>query len=205
MTHRTSSRQEPQTSDTSPEGCPGCRYRSTSRRSSGRTSSDLRPRAPRSSPRSPNRERGCCWRSVPGAPSRGYGTSPPAYPTAPAVSRRCRESPGSARWHRTRPSCELPCPGHRRPPARRGSQPLRDRDCSSGSEAQPPEAIPWCEAAFPGGRAPDVVQTFELLAAGCRQAYPYGDTARRGQCKVILILNAKTTENLDQGVGAYGG
>ncbi len=50
------------TSRRCPAGCPGCRCRSTSRRSSGRTSSGRPARAPGTSPRSPSGPRGCCWR-----------------------------------------------------------------------------------------------------------------------------------------------
>ena len=47
----------PRTSRTCPAGCPGCRCRSTSRPSSGRTSSAPRPRAAGTSPSRPSRAR----------------------------------------------------------------------------------------------------------------------------------------------------
>ena len=70
-----------------PARCPGCRCRSTSRPSSGRTSSGPCGRVRGSAPRSPTSAPGSSWRSARVVHPRGCGTRPPACPTAPAASR----------------------------------------------------------------------------------------------------------------------
>ena len=66
------------TSRRCPAGCPGCRCRSTSRRSSGRTSSARGPRAGGTPPSWPSRRPGWSWRSAPAAPTRGCASRRPA-------------------------------------------------------------------------------------------------------------------------------
>ena len=91
-----------------PARCPGCRYRSTSRPSSGRTSSAPCDRARGSAPRSPNAARGWSWRSARAARRRGCGTRRPACRTGPAASDRPRGASASRRCGRSLPVARGP-------------------------------------------------------------------------------------------------
>ncbi len=63
-----------------PGECPGCRCRSTSRRSSGRTWSAPGPRAGETRPPSPSAAPAASWRSAPAAPRRGCGNTATGLP-----------------------------------------------------------------------------------------------------------------------------
>ena len=89
---RTSCRRPPRRSRRCPGGSPGCRCRSRTRRSSGRTWSGRAPRAGGTPPSWPSRRRGWSWRSAPAAPTRGSGRHRRACRSAPAWSRRRRVS-----------------------------------------------------------------------------------------------------------------
>ena len=139
------------TSRRCPGGCPGCRCRSTTRRSSGRTSSSPCGRARRSGPRSPTPAPAWSWRSAPAARRRGSGRPRPACPTEPAASRRSRARAASRRWRRSTPSCAPPCRCRRRRRGPRAARPPRDRDCSSASGAPPRVCHDLQEISVPRG------------------------------------------------------
>ena len=136
----------------SPAGCPACRCRSTSRRSSARTSSGPPPRAGGIRPRSPSAAPGGRWRSAPAAPLRACGRRRPVCRSGPAASRRSPAAAASPRSGRSTPSCARPCRCRRTRSARRGAPPPRDRDCSSACAGRPPDASRGRRAVNPSGR-----------------------------------------------------
>ena len=137
---RTASAPPPRRSRTSPAGCPGCRCRSTTPRSSARTSSAPCSRAARTPPTSPSAAPAASWRSAPAAPARGCGRRRPACPTAPAASRRRAASGASRRWRRSTPRSAPRGRCRRTRPASPGPRRPPGRGCSSGSAAAPPSA-----------------------------------------------------------------
>ena len=111
-----------------PERCPGCRYRSTSRRSSARTSSGRGDRARENDPRSPNAARDSNWRSARAAHRHACEKSRPACRTGRARSDRLRAFGAPRRCGQSSPSRAQPArcrhrrqarPAARRPPASR--------------------------------------------------------------------------------------
>ena len=79
-TSRSASRPRPRTSGTCPGGFPGCRCRSSSRRSSGRTSSALAPRGAGTRPRSPSGAPAASSRSAPAARRGCVRKTPTGFP-----------------------------------------------------------------------------------------------------------------------------
>ena len=120
----------PRKSRTCPGGCPGCRCRSTTRRSSARTSSAPSPRGARTPPMSPSAGPGASWRSALAVPARACGRRRPACPTAPAGSRRRAASGASRRWRRSIPRSAPRGRCRRRRPANRGPRRPPGRGCS---------------------------------------------------------------------------
>src|SRR5690606_20367612 len=163
-TRRTAVRRRPRRSRTYPAGCPGCRCRSRTRRSSARTWSGRAAPAGGTPARWPTRAPGWRWPAVPAGPIRGYAPRPPACRRRPAGSRRRRARSGRvpARGRTASPGPPGRCP--RRPPGRRGARPPRGPGCSAASAAPPPGASPGrcgrCRAgpapATPAGRSATV-------------------------------------------------
>ena len=87
------------TSRTCPAGCPACRCRSTTPRSSGRTSSGPSSRARGSAPRSPSGPRGSSWRSARAAPhgSRKTATGLPDWTSSVSSSLEAGSARGRSR------------------------------------------------------------------------------------------------------------
>ncbi len=154
---RTACPRRPRTSRRCPAGSPGCRCRSTTRRSSARTSSARAAPAGGTPARSPSRRRGSSWRSAPAAPTRASAAPRPGRPDwTSSVS-----SPSSVVSVRTSASNDGPVP--RRPPrpavddevvraARRRPGP----GCSGASAAAPRSATSgrsaWCRGAARAAR-----------------------------------------------------
>ncbi len=109
---RSAARRSPRTSRTCPARSPGCRCRSTTRRSSARTWSDRAPRAAGTRPSWPSRARGWSSRSARAAPSRACGRRPPGRPdcTSSVSSSASRFSVATMRWKSSQVRAALPVP-----------------------------------------------------------------------------------------------